>query len=50
MALIVVPIDGVIFSGGFNSDLYRVSAVATLLARFTNGFKLDLRCVSVAMF
>ena len=50
MALIVVLIDGVIFSGGFSSDLFRVSAVATLFARFSKGFEFDLRCVSVAMF
>ena len=50
MVLTVVPVDGVIFSGGFNSDLYCVFAVATLFPRFTNGFKLDLRCVSVAIF
>ena len=50
MVLTVVPVDGVIFSGGFNSDLYCVFAVETLFPRFTNGFKLDLRCVSVAIF
>lgn len=50
MLLIVVPVDGVIFSGGFNSDLYCVSAVAILFPNLRNGFALDLRCVFIAIF
>jgi hypothetical protein len=50
MALIVVPIDGVIFSGGFSSDLCCESLAAILCPSLRKRFESELGTMFVAMF
>jgi hypothetical protein len=50
MALTTVPIDGVIFSGGFSSDLYCESLAAILCPSLRKAFESELGTMFVAMF
>jgi hypothetical protein len=49
MALITVPIDGVIFSGGFNSDLCWESLSAMLCPSLRKAFESEFGTRFVAM-